>query len=221
MALNKNMSLWNTVSKTNPSLTKEVEFGRKFTAIDPHSQIMSATEQFGPVGQGWGWEVVKEIFTPTNDFIVLVRLWAGTRENFYEQWGQASLYIDKKDTRKDKDFAKKATTDAITKCLSYLGFNADVFLGKFDDSKYVQEMEQEFKPKAPVISKDLVGKVNDLAKAYKDANDIAQIDQLTNEHKELFASVKPFEEQTNQLRREYASAKKRVQSNDNPQPQAA
>jgi hypothetical protein len=46
----------------------------------------------------------------------------------------------------DNDAFKKATTDALTKLLSHLGFNADVFLGLFDDNKYVKRMEQEFDP---------------------------------------------------------------------------
>ena len=43
--------------------------------------------------------------------------------------------------RVDDDFAKKVATDALTKGLSKLGFNADVFLGKFDDNKYVNQLK--------------------------------------------------------------------------------
>ena len=42
-------------------------------------------------------------------------------------------------TRKAKtndDAPKMALTDGLTKAISHLGFNADVFLGKFDDNKY-------------------------------------------------------------------------------------
>ena len=40
-------------------------------------------------------------------------------------------------------------TDAITKALSHLGFNADVFLGKFDDNAYVTAMRAEFDQAKP------------------------------------------------------------------------
>ena len=43
--------------------------------------------------------------------------------------------------RIDDDFAKKVATDALTKGLSKLGFNADVFLGLFDDNKYVNQLK--------------------------------------------------------------------------------
>ena len=47
-------------------------------------------------------------------------------------------------SRVDDDFAKKVATDALTKGLSKLGFNADVFMGRFDDNKYVNQMIKKF-----------------------------------------------------------------------------
>ena len=35
-------------------------------------------------------------------------------------------------------------TDALTKAFSHLGVSADVFLGLFDNNKYVQEMKAKF-----------------------------------------------------------------------------
>jgi hypothetical protein len=46
--------------------------------------------------------------------------------------------------RIDDDFFKKVATDALTKGLSKLGFNADVFMGKFDDNKYVNSLKEKF-----------------------------------------------------------------------------
>ncbi len=39
-------------------------------------------------------------------------------------------------------------TDALVKCASYLGFVGDIFMGLWDDSKYVAGLEQEFAEKA-------------------------------------------------------------------------
>ncbi|MEZ0371267.1 MAG: hypothetical protein ACAI44_19390, partial [Candidatus Sericytochromatia bacterium] len=41
------------------------------------------------------------------------------------------------------DPMKKVRTDALTEGLSWLGFSADVFMGRFDDAKYVQKLQQE------------------------------------------------------------------------------
>ena len=50
-----NLTLWNAVKKTDPTHTRKVKIGREFTSIDPYHQIENATQQFGPVGKGWGW----------------------------------------------------------------------------------------------------------------------------------------------------------------------
>lgn len=147
--MSKHMELWNKVCETDPKHTKKVTFGRGFTAIDPMWQVHNATEQFGPAGEGWGWEVRDTVFLQTNQVACLVRVWHGSPDKYIEQWGQCGMYIDKNDSKKDDDCMKKATTDGLTKCLSYFGFNADVFLGKFDDNKYVQEMAHKHRELTP------------------------------------------------------------------------
>jgi hypothetical protein len=137
-----NMRLWNAVCRTDPKHTKPVEFGRKFTAIDAHYQIQEATRLFGPVGEGWGYDTGEIVFAD-GLVIVPVTLWHGDRgKTFGPIYGSTTLRDRKGNI--DKDAPKKATTDALTKALSQLGFNADVFLGKFDDNKYVEEVRAEF-----------------------------------------------------------------------------
>lgn len=135
-----NMELWNKVCKTDPEHTKKVNQRGGFTAIDAMYQIQTATEVFGAVGKGWGWNFSAPIFPPNGTVFVKCTLWHGDKETTVEQFGQKKL-----DTTKgaDEDAVKKAATDALTKCLSYLGFNADVFLGKFDDNKYVEQLKKE------------------------------------------------------------------------------
>ena len=190
------MKLWNAVSKTNPNYTKTVKFGREFTAIDPHSQIMEATRAFGPAGQGWGWTVAQVEYLPTKDAAVLVRLWHGDKDNSVEQWGQAGLYMDKNNTKTDNDCMKKATTDGLTKCLSYLGFNADVFLGKFDDSKYVAERraEQEEEDKQRALdhnwTPELQKKFDAISENLKAANDIAALKAVVHASRSDWGEIK-------------------------------
>ena len=63
-------------------------------------------------------------------------------------------YPDKEGNPKiDKDSWKKAVTDGISKSCSYIGMGGDVFLGRFDDNKYVEEMKERFKE--PVDTVDL------------------------------------------------------------------
>ena len=150
-----NMKIWDAVSKTNPKHTKQVNQRGGFTAVNANSQIMAATEYFGPIGTGWGYVSGDPLFTPQDLVIVPVTLWHGNRENtFGPEYGSAALVSN---GRTDSDAPKKATTDALTKLLSRLGFNADVFLGLYDDNKYVAEMEREFAPKVETISDDQRG----------------------------------------------------------------
>ena len=137
-----NLALWNAVSKTNPAHTKHVGQRGGFTAIGANFQIMAATEQFGPMGIGWGYISDTPIVIDTL-VVVPVTLWHGSRDNTFGPMMGCEEWKDK-NGRVDSDAPKKATTDALTKLLSQLGFNADVFLGKFDDQKYVDKMKREF-----------------------------------------------------------------------------
>jgi hypothetical protein len=141
------MRIWDAVSKTDPAHTKPVEFGRKFTAIDAHYQIQEATRLFGPIGEGWGYDT-GEITFADGLVIIPVTLWHTDRSKTFGPIYGSTTLRDRKGNI-DKDAPKKATTDALTKALSQLGFNADVFLGKFDDNKYVEQVTKEFHPKSP------------------------------------------------------------------------
>jgi len=137
-----NLRIWSKVEKTNPAHTKKVNQRGGFTAISAAFQIKNATEQFGPIGIGWGYTTGTPIITETL-MTVPVSLWHGDRANVFGPMLGCEEWKDK-NGRVDSDAPKKAVTDGLTKLLSQLGFNADVFLGRFDDSKYVVEMEREF-----------------------------------------------------------------------------
>lgn len=152
--MTEKLDLWDAVSKTNPHFTKTVNQRGGFTAIDAHYQIMMATAQFGPIGVGWGYDTGAPIFE--NGFIIIpVTLWHSDRSNtFGPIYGCCEMF----GKRPDSDAPKKATTDGVTKALSQLGFNADVFLKKFDDNKYVEERRHEVaKENAPQATDEEVG----------------------------------------------------------------
>jgi len=155
-----NMRIWTRVDKTDPASTKRVTFSttKPYTAIDAYSQILAATEVFGPVGSGWGWRINEAIIVGENTdsaLVISLVLWyqdryAAEYKGEFPVYGTAPLYRGPSDSKRiDEDAYKKALTDAITKGLSYLGFNADVFLGKFDDAKYVEARKAEVKEGRP------------------------------------------------------------------------
>lgn len=138
-----NLRIWSQVEKTNPAHTKQVNQRGGFTAVSANYQIMRATEVFGPIGEGWGYDAGAPIFQDSL-MIVPVTMWhSGDRTRVFGPMYGCEEWKDK-NGRVDSDAPKKATTDAITKLLSQLGFNADVFLGRYDDSKYVAAVRREF-----------------------------------------------------------------------------
>ena len=152
--MSNNMTIWEAVNKTDPRHTKKVAQRGGFTSIDAMYQVMRATEQFGPVGMGWGYNCTHSTLDTGPAGVLAfcdVSLWwiDGEREakNIME-YGPVrgcNVLVDKTG-RIDDDAPKKAMTDALTKALSHLGFSADVFLGLFDDNKYVQaRMNEEVK----------------------------------------------------------------------------
>tara|TARA_R110002051_G_scaffold191398_1_gene260134 strand:+ start:236 stop:877 length:642 start_codon:yes stop_codon:yes gene_type:complete len=140
-----NLELWEAVSVTDPKHTKKVNQRGGFTAIAAQSQVKRATEVFGIMGHGWGVE--DEKFTTvegTSMVIYNAKLWY----TFNDKTGSIPIHSSIKygsNGRYDDDFAKKVATDALTKGLSKLGFNADVFMGLFDDNKYVADVTEKFK----------------------------------------------------------------------------
>ena len=138
-----NLELWDAVEKSDPRYLKKVSFGsRSFTAIDPMYQIRCATEQFGPVGQGWGW-INRTSFVDLSNgdtaVIANVQVWHGELINAFGPFTGCRKFFDANKSRIAEDAPKMAITDGLTKALSHLGFNSDVFLGKMDGNKYATD----------------------------------------------------------------------------------
>jgi len=146
---NKNMKIWETLSKTNPEFTKPLPGygGKTLTTIDPMYQIQMMTDLFGPVGLGWKYKVDYKYI----DGLVFAEVTIKYFTNEWHEYGPVCSVqnLSKSNNKLDDEAPKKAMTDAMTKAFSHLGMSADVFLGKFDDSKYVEQMKQEFSQPQP------------------------------------------------------------------------
>lgn len=149
--MSENTKLWDNLGRTDPAHTKSFTRGGGFkgTAIKPMWSYRRMTEEFGPCGKGWGiYEPTFQV-VPGSDGEVLVYC---TVSIWYETPGQMSWGVggDKvvnkfsSGLKGDDEAFKKAFTDAITNALKMIGVGADVHMGMFDDSKYVNTMKQEF-----------------------------------------------------------------------------
>lgn len=150
-----NLKLWDAVSTTDTDFTKEAKKGaHKFTSITPIYQFKLATEQFGIQGIHWGVMIGTEVFTEQvigtttllNYDAVMFFTYEGQRgeipihatEKLSYQTQGANGYL-----KIDDEVRKKVVTNAKTKGLSELGFNADIFMGMFDDPNYVEHLAYE------------------------------------------------------------------------------
>lgn len=156
----KNMNIWTQAKKTDPSATKaNTSGGFKSTSINGYWMIQKATEIWGPVGSAWGYEILEERFdegAPILDKETGVPLCKTVMHTiklgvFYPnstkpviQFGHTPyIYQSKYGPITDTEAPKKSLMDALKKCLSMLGFSADVFQGEFDDVEYIKEREGE------------------------------------------------------------------------------
>lgn len=157
----ENLHLWELVDETDPSYTKSAEFdGRKSTTITGTYFVKRATELFGPIGQGWGYEIREDRYDsgapvvfngqPAGNEImhtIKLDLWYkgdGGEIHTVSHYGHTPyVRMTTYGLKTDFDAPKKSLTDAIKKCLSMLGFSADVFLGEFDNPEYVEARRTE------------------------------------------------------------------------------
>lgn len=170
--MSENTKLWDILGRTDPAHVKKFKRAGGFegTAIKPMWSFRRMTEEFGPCGIGWGvWKPEFQV-VPGHNNEVLVYCTAAVWYRQGDEEIQAVFGVggDKVVTHikanqqynrperweSDDEAFKKAYTDAITNALKLIGVGADVHMGLFDDSKYVQSMKEEFaeEPVAPTKS---------------------------------------------------------------------
>jgi len=140
---NNNMRIWDKVEKTDPAFTKYVNMRGGFTSIDAMYRVKLATQEWGPYGSTWG---VKDLnfdyirgpkTAKTEEGTIVLEdaiLGEALTATFYYPSGEFELGTDLRPLGDDS--RKKLLTDLTTKALSKLGFNADVYMGTFEDDKY-------------------------------------------------------------------------------------
>lgn len=151
--MKENLELWRKVEKTNPKYTKQANVGgNKITSIAPQYQIMNVTEQFGSYGKTWGFKNIELDYTLVPEFnLIVFKAIFFYPDGEFPTINSIKMFMDNAKLKIDDNFAKKLETDTLTKAISKLGFNADIFMGKFDDTRYLAEITKEFAEPTKVI----------------------------------------------------------------------
>lgn len=159
--MSENTKLWDILGRTDPKHTKSFTRGGGFkgTAIKPMFSYLRLTEQFGPCGTGWGVnEPSFQVVSGDNREVLVYCTVAGwymleneRRMVFGVGGDKVVSYIKANEQynrperwENDDEAFKKAFTDALTNAFKLVGVGADVHMGLFDDSKYVNSMREEF-----------------------------------------------------------------------------
>lgn len=148
-----NLAIWNTLGRTSPEHTKGFTRvgGFKGTAVKPIYTEQKMTEMFGPCGIGWGFSEPTFQLVPGSDGQTAVYCWLtlwfvhdGARSAPIPGVGGDFVIVKQSSgLRTDDEAFKKAFTDAIGNAMKHIGMSADVHMGRFDDSKYVNELKRE------------------------------------------------------------------------------
>lgn len=155
--MSDNLALWNAVEQTPPSQVKPIT-GKAYqgTSPKPYYLVQKATETFGPIGIGWGFSIVDERIEEGagGERMSIARVkvwfkWNGERGEV-EHIGGTSFSGIRSSGKPftDEDAPKKSVTDALIKALSMIGFAGDIFMGRYDDSKYVADLKAEEREQA-------------------------------------------------------------------------
>ena len=138
-----NMTLWDAVAESDTKSLKQVGKRGGFTAISAQYQIKKATELWGPYGASWGlfecqFSMIQDANGNNTEMTLdAVFTYPGFAAPVTFPISCDMPYVPGNETR------KKLMTDATTKALSKLGFNADVFMDllAWDGNKYVKKVE--------------------------------------------------------------------------------
>ena len=181
-----NMEIWNRNKTIDQRYTKSAKVGgQHITSFSLQSVVLMATEEFGPWGKGWGYEVMKERFdegailqnavTHENGdklpeikeitHTLIIKLWYMIDDEKIicpEQAGHTP-YISrsKYGAMHDSEYYKKTLADSIKKSLSMLGFGADIFLGLMDDKEYLRIQDSERKLKTDSMKPKQIEALNE------------------------------------------------------------
>lgn len=151
-----NLRIWSQIAVTPPERTKDFSRGGGFkgTAINPTYVAERLTELFGPCGEGWRFILCEEYYeeghTLSNGDRCKIHVVRGHLEfktsaggdwnRTGQQFGQTTFVGENRSGPfTDEEAPKKSITDCMTKLAAMLGMSADIFSGKWDANKYVNE----------------------------------------------------------------------------------
>lgn len=156
-----NTRYWDALKRPPEGALKKINGGRLSgkTDISPQWRVQAMTEQFGPVGIGWTYEIVK-LWTEAGGDEVFAFAQVNLTYKDGDEWsepvpgvgGSKLMQMEKSGLYANDEGFKMAVTDALSVAMKALGVAADIYLGLWDGSKYTDERTDT--PQKPAASPD-------------------------------------------------------------------
>jgi hypothetical protein len=136
MSNNTNLKLWEQVEKTPKELIEKVDAGdgKQLNTVASINRIKKATELFGVYGKNWGLKDIKHSEKRIFNTLILGELEAiffythnDVKIEFEISNSTPIVSQEDKKLKVNYTYRKALETDTITKALSRLGFNADIY----------------------------------------------------------------------------------------------
>lgn len=164
-----NMELYNAFREVPENAQKTIKGGRLkgMTDINPMWRIQALTEQFGPCGIGWRYEITNKTFQPgANGEIAVfvdIMLYFVAKDTAEISNGVpgtgGSMFVSKESNglRTNDEAVKMALTDAISVAAKALGVGADVYwqAGRTKYNNPESEQQNEL-PKCEQCGSDII-----------------------------------------------------------------
>jgi hypothetical protein len=156
-----NVALWNRLEVSDKRYLKKFDTGKfKGVSVDPIYNIKRVTEELGPVGYAWGWEIKSERSETFGEGQELQTIHTAVVRAWFRQEDGSLRHVEHVGTTKlaywtsakpgkpprfevDAEAPKKSVTDALKKIMVSLGASADIWLGRFDGDKYVPPQAED------------------------------------------------------------------------------
>lgn len=151
--MSENLKIWNSVKQVPTNLLKPIQFGalKGKSDINPQWRMQAMTEAFGVVGHGWTYRIVRTWSEYAPDQSVMCFAEVAVKTKLDGQWGEefsgiggsALVSKNKNGLQPNDEGYKMATTDALSVAFKSVGVAADIYLGNYDGSKYLNIQPQQ------------------------------------------------------------------------------
>lgn len=164
------LTAWDRLCKPPKDALKAITGGRLrgMTDVNPQWRYKAMHDVYGPCGDGWRYEITK-VWTETGIdgqvfMFAMVNVWVASKID--GKWsdsipgigGSMLIEKDKSGLHHNDEAVKMAVTDALSVALKMLGVAADIYMGRWDGSKYKDEQNQSSKSIAAATADDLEAK---------------------------------------------------------------